>query len=216
MLHQIPDLAEQFVCFNDDFVVLQPIEPDAFFREHSMVVRGKWCVQASHQWRRRVATAFGINSRDRTNDAAPNRKAQQFSARLAGFDRNYYRLQHTPYPYRRSSISDFLSAHPQLLEQQLSHRLRSPEQFLSESLATHLAIAHNNAILDNRLRVLQLKPAEQAAWRLRAKLRRADRDPSYAFACVQSLDQAPIAVRRDIVAWLDRRVGSLDQALAEG
>jgi hypothetical protein len=31
-----------------------------------------------------------------------------------------------------------------------------------------------------------------------------------AFACVQSLDMAPAALRADIVAWLRRRIGTLD------
>ncbi|HET8941968.1 MAG TPA: Stealth CR1 domain-containing protein [Rudaea sp.] len=215
MLYRIPDLARHFVCFNDDFAVLRPIDPAVFFRGDSMVVRGQWCAQGPHQWHRRIATRLGIGGRARASDAAPNRLAQQFSARLAGFERNYCRMQHTPYPYRRTTIRDFFAEHPQRLETQLSHRLRSADQFLAESLAAHLEIAHDNAVIDNRLRVVQLKPAEQAGWRLRAKLRRADRDPSFAFACVQSLDLAPPAVRRDVVAWLDRRVGSLDVALAE-
>ena len=52
-----------------------------------------------------------------------------------------------------------------------------------------------------------------AGWRLRAKLRAADRDPRVAFACVQSLEKARPEVRADIVRWLDARIGSLPAAL---
>lgn len=210
MLWRISDIAEHFVCFNDDFMLLRAIDSQDFFRSDRVVLRGDWrrqTVQSS--WR-------GALKRWRNAESASvagNRQAQENSARMIGFSDRYFGLYHVPYVYRRATMADYFAANPRLLEAQLEQRLRSPEQFLAESLSAHLEIAQNHADLDNRLRIVQLKPAEQAAWRLRAKLKRADRDPSCAFACVQSLDLAPSAVRADVVAWLDRRIGSLDAAL---
>lgn len=213
LLWRIPGLAEHYVVFNDDFSILRPVAADAFFRDGRVVLRGAWHAQAAARastplraWLRRL--------RGDERDRAGNRQAQELSARLAGFAQRYYRLPHVPYPYRRSTLQAFFAAHPQLLESNIAHALRSPAQFLAESLAAHLEIAQDNAVLGDRLRVVQLKPGEQSTWRLRAKLRGADRDESAAFACVQSLDRASAALRAEIAQWLDQRIGTLDAAAA--
>lgn len=210
LLWRIRDLAGHYVVFNDDFSILRPIGPDAFFRDGRVVLRGAWHAQAEH-------TALGALRRwfrRSRAERAGNREAQALSARLAGFERRCFRLPHVPYPFRRATLEAFFSARPELLERNIAHRLRSSEQFLAESLAAHLEIAQDRAVLGDRLRVVQVKPGEQSEWRLRAKLREADRDARVAFACVQSLDRAPDALRTRIAGWLDRRVGSPDEAAA--
>lgn len=209
LLWRIPGLAEHYVCFNDDFMILRPLEADAFFRDGCVVLRGGWHAQSG---RGALGGLRRVLGRLRGGDAgrAGNREAQELSARLAGFAQRYYRLPHVPYPYRRSTLQAFFAAHAGALERNIAHRLRSPEQFLAESLAAHLEIARGRAVLDDRLRVVQLKPGEQREWRLRAKLGEADRDARVAFACVQSLDQAGDALRAEIAGWLDRRIGRIE------
>ncbi|MBA8882239.1 Stealth CR1 domain-containing protein [Dokdonella fugitiva] len=215
VLWRIPDLAEHYVCFNDDFMILRPIEPAAFFRDDRVVLRGAWHAQAGASALAGLRRLFK-RARGDADGRAGNREAQELSARLAGFGRRYFRLPHVPYPYRRATLQAFFAAHPDLLGRQLAHALRSPEQFLAESLAAHLEIAAGHAAFDDDLRVVQLKPGEQREWRLRAKLRAADRDARIAFACVQSLDQASAALQAEIAAWLDRRIGRVAQVLAGG
>lgn len=204
LLWRIRGLAEHYVVFNDDFAILRPIEPSAFFRDGRVVLRGAWHAQAGVGALGALRRVLGRGGGDR----AGNREAQQLSARVAGFDRRYFRLPHVPYPFRRATLEGFFSARPDLLERNIAHRFRSSQQFLAESLAAHLEIAHDAAVLGDRLRVVQLKPGEQHDWRLRAKLREADRDERVAFACVQSLDRATAAQRAGIAAWLDRHVGA--------
>ncbi len=211
VLWRIPGLAERFVYFNDDFFLLQPVATTDFFRGEAIVQRGGWRPQARLRWDKRVARWFGRRARD-DDDRAGNHVAQELSARIAGFGERYFRLYHNPFPFRVSTMAAFFAAQPGLLEAQVAHRLRSARQFKGESLATHLAFAAGQGEADNRLRVVQLKPAEQAGWRLRGKLREADRDPRVAFACVQSLERAAPAVRAALVQWLDRRIGSLRDA----
>lgn len=210
MLWRIPGIAEQFVCLNDDFMLLRRIAAQDFFRDDHVVLRGDWRRQSAQSPWRNLFKRW----RKTAPPAAGNRQAQQRSARMMGFSDRYFGLYHMPYVYRRATMANYFASNPKMLDAQLTHRLRCAEQFLAESLSAHLEIAQDHAEIDNRLRIVQLKPAEQAAWRLRAKLRRADHDPSCAFACVQSLDLAPPAIRSDILAWLDRRVGSLGSALA--
>lgn len=199
-LWRIEDLAEQFVYFNDDFVLLQPLQETDFFQGDRMVVRGHWRKQSRYSWGKRLGHLFSRRT-------AGSHEAQEMSAALAGFERKYHYSYHNPYPMRRSTLERYFSRHPERLEANLSHRLRSRLQFRTECLALHLEIARDKALLDNSLKTVQLKPHEQASWRLRAKMSRADRDPSFAFACLQSIEKAPGEVQAQLFAWLDRRVG---------
>jgi hypothetical protein len=149
----------------------------------------------------------------RKQDKVSNLDSQELSARLAGFEKRFYRLHHNPYPMRVPVLRDFFAAHPGLLAGNVSHKLRSNDQFKAEALATHLEIAQGGAILDNSLQGVQVKPRQQTLSRIRRKLSHADRDKSAAFVCVQSLDMAPASIREEIIGWLDRRVGRLSQLL---
>jgi len=41
-MFRIPDLAEHFIYLNDDFFLINPTEPDDFFKNGLPVLRGKW------------------------------------------------------------------------------------------------------------------------------------------------------------------------------
>lgn len=225
LLWRIDGLAERFLYLNDDFMLLRPLAEADFFGDDGKVVqRGEWRRQSAHTlagksraaWRRLRGAIAGREPPVRDSE----RNAQELSARLAGFDDRYFRLGHTPYPFRRSTMRAFFEVHPGLLERDLEYPFRRAGQFRAECVSAHLEIAQRNAAFDRRLRLVQLKPAEQPAWRLRRKLRDADRDGMSpqgcaAFACVQSLDMAPAGLRADIVEWLRRRIGTLEQLLAQ-
>ena len=212
VLWRVPGLAEQFLYINDDMMLLRPVREADFFRDGKMVVRGKWLPQSEHDWKRRVA-GWWKRVTGTVSTRHSNLATQQAGARLAGFDRRYYRLYHNPYPMRRSLMKDYFEKNPQQLVGNISHRLRSPTQFNSESLSIHLGIAQDVAILDNALYTVQLKPRDQSSLRLWHKMTQADADPRAAFVVVQSLELASPEVQARIVGWLDRRVGHLDDVL---
>jgi hypothetical protein len=218
MLWRIADLAENFLYVNDDFVVVQPVQPEDFFRDGRVVLRGKWQRQSAHQPGRRWLEAFrrwhGSEPSRAAKQRVRNRTGQENGARAAGFDRDYLRLAHHPHPMRRSTLAAYFEEQPQRLLDNIRHRLRSADQFNAESLAAHLELARFDAIVDNRLRTLTLKPDEQWLPRLRRLTARADADASHAFACVQSLELAPLPAQAHVLAWLDRRVGALPGAAA--
>lgn len=218
-LWRIPGLAERFLYFNDDFALIQPVRPQDFFDGETMLVRGDWRPQSAHRpLRRAVVGLRRLLGRDPASSATArvrNLAAQEESARLAGYQREYLRMYHNPFPMRRSTLEHYFARHPDQLEYNLSFRLRSPKQFKTECLAAHLEFAAGRARLDHRLRTVQLKPSEQWLPRLRRKLASADADPRYAFACVQSLELAAPTAQNDVIAWLDRRIGRLDAVLRD-
>ena len=206
MLWRIDELAENFVYFNDDMFLLRDVKPEDFFFDGKVVQRGQWRTQAGTSWTSRLLGKLK-RLRGARADKVGNLDSQQLSARIAGFVDRYYRLYHNPYPMRRSTLRAFFTRHPELLASNCSHRLRSNEQFKTEAVATHLEFLHDNVIVDNSLHVVQLKPSEQLPARVRAKMAKADSDSSAAFVCVQSLELAAKPIQREIIDWLDRRIG---------
>lgn len=218
-LWRIHGLSDHFVYFNDDFSLIREVQPEAFFNGDTMLVRGRWQTQVAYRPVKRLANALrrfaGRPQAGQPGARVGHQAAQEESARMAGYERTFVRLFHTPYPMRRSTLQAYFTTHPEQLTRNLEHRLRSPRNFNTECLAVHLDLMSGRAKLDNRLQLTHLKPNEQMPLRLLSKLRRADRDSSYAFACVQSLDQASPTTRTQLTQWLQTRIGSLAEALAQ-
>lgn len=215
MLWRIEGLADDFVYFNDDMILLREVAPEDFFRDGKVVERGQWRQQDDATFSGRLRTWLRAFRPGRSARVG-NLDSQQLSARVAGFDSRYFRLHHNPYPMRRSTLEAFFAQHPEWLKSNTSHPFRSNEQFKTESIDAHLQLRYEQAIIDNWLHVVQLKPSEQLASRVRSKMANADRDDSAAFVCVQSIELAPKEIQREIFDWLDRRVGSIpvaDQAV---
>jgi hypothetical protein len=216
VLHRIDGLADQFIYLNDDFALLRSVTPDDFFRDGHSVLRGRWRPFHEHRWHKRLADRLSAWVRRGRPQRFSYLRGQQASARLAGFDANYFQIGHTPHPWRASALAEFFARQPEAMERNLRSRVRDPEQFVIEALAAHLALASKRAVIDNRLRVLHLNPARYGLRRLQSVLACTDDDPQTAFLCVQSLDQASAPVCEGLLAWLDQRIGNPEMLAQAG
>jgi hypothetical protein len=212
VLWKVPGLAEHFIFLNDDFSLLRPVKKEDFFRDGKVVIRGKWVAFTDKRLLQRLKTfARKWFGRDvpQEKQRVKHLAAQEYSAKLAGFTDRYYQLEHNPHPWRRSTTEAFFAEHPELFQKNIQYRLRSADQFITECLAAQLEIKNGQAILDNQLATLQLKPAEQAIQRLKQKISSADRNKKYVFVCVQNIEQSIVAAQKTIMSWLEARVGKL-------
>jgi hypothetical protein len=213
LMWRLPDLAERFIYLNDDFVLLRPVRATDFFDGAGLVLRGIWRGAAGHRWKARLRGVLaGISDAlgrpPGGSKARPgNHAAQALSARLAGFGDRYLQVPHVPHPMRRSALSAFFATRPELLEANVRHRLRADGQFVTTALAAHLELAAGSARVDNRLGAIRLDPSKLSPTLLGSELARLDADPTIAFCCVQSLDLAAPAARRQVLDWLDARIG---------
>lgn len=217
VLWRVPGLSENFIFLNDDFALLRPVQPTDFFRNGKVVVRGTWHTMSKasllekirHKW----LQWFSPHSIEIGNVKARHLHAQELSAEIAGFNHKYYRLEHNPHPWRVSTMKKFFTDFPDFLTKNIQYKVRSVNQFISECLAAHLEIAADNAIFDNRLKTLQLKPADQSILRVQRKMTQADRNNTVAFVCIQSVEKADQAKQELVFAWLDKRIGKIDSIL---
>lgn len=219
LMWQIPGLAERFIYLNDDFQLVRPVRVEDFFDERGVVLRGQWRASGLRRWKLRIKALgavvlriLGRNSRSAT--ARPgNHAAQALSAQLAGFHDRYLQVQHLPHPMRKSVLAAYFADNPKVLADNVPHRLRTEGQFVTTALAAHLELAAGTARVDNRLAALRLEPNTQDLTALAREMARADADPEVCFSCAQSMDLASEPVRQAVLAWLDRRVGRLDDLL---
>ncbi|MES2823008.1 MAG: Stealth CR1 domain-containing protein [Pseudomonadota bacterium] len=214
MLWRIPGLAENFLYINDDFMLIQPVEPSAFFVDDKVVIRGSWKTFSENRWDKQIINLFKRLAGKPLTDEKKRKSytaAIELAAKVLGFEKKYYDLPHNPHAWKKSILKDFYAAHPEILHANSCEKLRSSQQFVSESLMVHLAIKQKRAILDNRFKVLQLKPGEQSFHRINSKLKKADVDKNVIFVCVQTFEQASLESQELIFSWLNNRIGRIEQ-----
>lgn len=217
VLWRIPDLSEQFIFLNDDFVLLRPVQPEDFFSDGKLVIRGRWALQTRAIWgalksRLVKSPANGLPALARPG----NRAAQARSAAMAGFSWRYWRVTHSPHPMLRSVLANYFARHPDKLAENIAYPLRSDQQFLADALCLHLAYIENKTICSNRLKTIRLKPDQYSNMGLFARLAWAKASRTTAFGCVQSLDRAGPRNRQQIFDWLEHSIGRLADNMVEG
>lgn len=212
LLYKIPGLAEQFLYMNDDFMLIRPVYPEDFFRGNKVVLRGRWRLLDSanifKHWIKQLRNKLRAkDKRDRISFWG----LQQRCAELLGFKRNYFRLPHVPHAWKKSSWVQLYDQYPAAIECNVRGQLRSASQYVPEGLSAHYHHKLQLAEVDNSRTNMQLKPCEQSLWRIKAKLRAAEKKSNIIFACVQSIESAPEEKQRLIFQWLDQRIGTFDQ-----
>jgi Stealth protein CR2, conserved region 2/Stealth protein CR1, conserved region 1 len=217
MLWRIPGLAEHFIFFNDDFVIVRPVYPEDFFRDDKVVLRGQWFSLLGDRMLERIKKLnpyFGIKE-DQSKARPGHRERQKMAAMLLGYRRRYFRLPHNPHAWRVSTQRKFFEESPSVLAENICYPLRSPNQYVVEALAAHLEFKKGDALVDNNRKNVQLKPAEQFYLRIKYKLAQANRNNKYIFCCVQSIESASSEKQKLIFSWLDERVGCLKDLLTK-
>ena len=198
MFWNIPDLNERFVFLNDDFLLLRPLSISDFFQGDSLVLSGQWLPSFSGLFKKR----------ENSGSARPkNRAAQALSARMAGYQARYFKVPHLPHPMLKSMLRGYFEAHPDQLEQNISYAFRSEQQFLADSLVTHLALKQGRAVRTQGLKTMRFKPEDYQEPRLTQFLHTIAERENIKFACLQSLELANEGMRQRLFAWLDEWVG---------
>lgn len=205
VLHRIPGLAERFVYFNDDVLLIKPVTEAAFFDGARPVLYGRDQLLPELRWSRRLRALLSRRPRER----AGNADAQALAARLLGATRRYFHAGHNPFALRRSTFERLYAEHPAWLRDNLVHRLRDPSQYAPQALANHAELNAGSALTRPDDACLYVKAASLSSAQLTRRLEHAERDPALVFACFQSLDEAPPGHQQQVLAWLDRVIGRL-------
>lgn len=202
-LHRIPGLASRYLYLNDDFIIVRPVDPEDFFLDDKVVLRGEWRSLNDFSRPRLAFSAFlnlvfkkvlGVNR-------SMSLLQQMRAARLAGMSTRYYRSPHVPHPIRKDVLKDFFDANPEAFQENIRHKFRHASQFVATFLANHLEINRNSAACvpaDDSLMICFNRDStgsveRKVGWLQSEKIR---------FFCLQSFEQASPLQRQLITDYL--------------
>jgi hypothetical protein len=198
MLWRIPELAEQFIYFNDDVFLTARLELQDVFRGHKPVLRGKWVdySQLEH------------NAAQRDNPALFNHYTQINAARMLNFQTGkMFATAHVVHPFRRSVMAQLFENHEAEFLQNITHRFRDINQFLPQSLHNHACILQDQYLIETTHDHLHLRtgavfdyPLEEVRGYLRKAL-----EPQFKFLCINDLPQLERAIP-DAREWIEHAI----------
>jgi hypothetical protein len=202
LLYRIPKLSEHFIYLNDDFFLINETKSSDFFVDNKTVVRGVWTSFYEDIWYKKVQKKIHkLLGKNKKANAFGFKKSQQLIVEKLGFEK-YVRLDHTFTAMRKSVFEKYYSENLSMLEENIKHRFRNPEQFLNQSLATHLEIKNDSFILKKDYQLVNFQNYKKPFWWLKSKLKHANKDQNKLFLCMQSLDQCPDEKLKYIKNWL--------------
>jgi hypothetical protein len=200
MLWRIKGLSEHFIYFNDDCFLIRPVVYDDFFRNNKIVLRGHWKLASNHKV---YALYHGILSRlGKRTKTNIHRAAQENSAHLAGINHYFFHLPHVPFPLKKSIFQQFFSLYPAQLQHNIQFSFRDAQQFLPVSLAYHLALNENNAVIDPHLKAIGISGDRYSLPKIKKLLLGVEKKKAIAFMCVQSMDMASQSVQHFLNQWM--------------
>lgn len=160
-LHLIPDLAEHFVYFNDDFFLGRPIRPEAWFSPAGLPATFM------------APTTIGLTD---LPDSPPYLKAAWNNRRLlqGAFDRVLtHNLAHVPYPHRRSVVADLTERFPESLAATARSPFRSDTDVSTlSSLAQHYGLMTGRSFVGEASRAYVNLSNSDLDWQLKKTLQR--------------------------------------------
>jgi len=207
LLYKIPNLTEHFVYFNDDFILFKHLNPNDFFINGKPVLRGKWTKFDDKKWYKIINNKWRkLRGKPTKDQKYGYKRGQQNAARQIGFQENYFRIDHTPAPMRKSTFEKYFMANPEMEKLNVLHRFRNPIQYVLQSLSNHIEIKNGTYIPVNRFQLIYFGSYKKPLSWIKYKLSKAERNKDIKFLCMQSLDLSPYDKLNFLLKWLDKHI----------
>jgi len=190
-MFRIPNLAEHFVYFNDDFFLINKTVRNDFFKEGLPVLRGKWLNFDNNSFVKKFK-----------KPRVGHKTAQQKGAKIAGF-KNYYNFHHTPHPFRKATFEACFKANKNLFLENAKYKLRSGDQILMQSLINHTEIKNKSCVLKKDIELLFFRSYKKPLiW---YKFLLTTKGKNKKFLTLQNLDRCPTNILPFILKWITKR-----------
>ena len=196
LLFKVPNLAEHFIYFNDDFFLINETTPNDFFINGLPVLRGKWMPHNKNIVKNRIF------SNKKEKYTVLYRKAKDTSSKILGFDKSF-NIHHSPHPIRKSTLVDFFKKNKAILLQNIKFKFRHEDQYILQSLANHIELKNNTCIQEKKLAIVYMK--SYTFFKTFKKFTRAKYNKNYLFMCLQNLDQCDAKKLVFIKKWLHKK-----------
>ncbi|WP_291117069.1 Stealth CR1 domain-containing protein [Flavobacterium sp. UBA6135] len=199
MIGRIPNLAEHFIYFNDDMLLINETKPSDFFSEEGLpILRGRWTNYESEKLKKFLES---VGLKKKRISKLGYKKAQENIARILKF-KKYLKVSHTPFSMRKSIINDFLEKNEKVLLNNIKYRFRDPSYFMIQSLAAHLEILNKSFVLQKNFQLLHFGSSDKPLFWIKLKLNSIQNKKEKLFLNIQSLDLYPEKKLNYILNWL--------------
>ncbi|MDR1544607.1 MAG: hypothetical protein LBS50_09450 [Prevotellaceae bacterium] len=196
-IHRIPDLSENYVYFNDDFFLINPIKKTDWFDGEKIIAYG--------YWRNLLLDRLLWLIKPIKNGHKPVgfKDGMIAAAKRLNYRWQYFHLNHLPHPIKKSVITDFYEKNPQLFLKNISYKFRSSKQFNTCEIYYLLMLQAQKAVIKPaKNHLLYIKPVSRGENYLKRKLKMYESNPNLKFCCIGSLDQAIEPDRKTLLDWL--------------
>ncbi len=191
-MYRIPNLAEHFIYFNDDFFLINETKPSDFYHNGLPILRGKWQKYDSDIFYKKFKKIrYG------------HKAAQQKAARLLGF-KKYYNFKHTPHPLRKSTFEHYFNTNKDVFLENIKYKFRDKAQFTPQGLANHIEIKNKTCVFERDLRLMYFRSYKKPLIWYKHKLNKTAKGKL--FLGLQSLDLCPTPILNYIIPWLKERM----------
>jgi len=203
MLHRIPGIADRFLYFNDDVVLLKKTKESDYFDHGYSIYRGEWV------WKRKlkekIAGYLPLTDFFKSRWIGKGFLGYGNEERYFKLKRNrLFRLAHAPHPLQKHVLEQIFKDRA-VIEKQVAYRFKNKQQYIPASLAANQAFLSKQAkkgpkdygyISCNDLNLEQVN-----GW-----LDYFDKSNHIKSLCIQSLDQASPEMEERIKAYLNERL----------
>ena len=148
LLFKIPGLAEKYIVFNDDSLIIQYVDEEDFFKHGKTVLRGQYATLKlsfvallKRFIKKYILRVKGIKLQ-RIRSAVLSK-----SAALVGEKRMGFETDHAPHSYRKSIIEDFHKRNPGVLENNVKYKFRNDLQYGNSAVFSLLSIQQDLAVI---------------------------------------------------------------------
>jgi hypothetical protein len=207
MVWRIPGLAERFVYFNDDFMLVGEVSRQDFFDGDKLVIRGSWAPIVTYGvfriWFNNVMNWIARKLLGITRSM--HYLLQINSALAAGFKDRYYRVPHMPHPVFTHMLREFARDYPERIEKNIRYQFRDMVQFSGVFLGMHLAIRINRAILKKVRYTMMINPEMDLRPVVKGKIKKLERG-EVRYLCVQGLEKMSADLRDSLIEVLDELI----------
>ncbi|OGV28786.1 MAG: hypothetical protein A3E88_05975 [Legionellales bacterium RIFCSPHIGHO2_12_FULL_35_11] len=209
IITQIKDLSDNFLYLNDDFFLIKSVSPEDFFKNNIMQLRGEWKTKAkskfSYKFKRFICRLFNLKiPSPKTNQ---HRSWQEHSATIAGYKTKFYLLPHAPFPLNKTTFNTYIKENPEALIKNASYPFRDLLQISAIPLMSHLDLKKNKAKHNpHSCQAIMVNGAVHTFRKIKYRLQKAKKKNKIKFVCMQSIDEAPVDIKKFLLNWLQCQI----------
>ncbi|WP_298302096.1 hypothetical protein [Flavobacterium sp.] len=203
MAVKIPNLSENYICFNDDMILIKPTKPSDFFDSNGVpIIRGKFMSFESDKLHKKLALKLGLKKPRKREYLGYTRK-QDFFFKLMNQSKKIC-INHTPFTFRKSTMENFYKLNPEIFLNNISFKFRSGKNALTQSISAFEEVQKNNATLKNDYQLIQIDSPKKNIFWIKLRLFLGKINSNKIFLNIQSLDLYSDAKVDYIKKWLDK------------